>query len=92
MLKIEVLGPGCAKCDDTYDKIKRVLDQLKIEAELVKVTDVFEIIDRGVNLTPALIINGKVVLEGRVPTVEQITKILQEQSTRGDHRTIRSGD
>jgi small redox-active disulfide protein 2 len=92
MLKIEVLGPGCPKCDNTYDKIKQLLNDLKMEAELVKITDVFQIIDRGVNLTPALIINGKVVLEGRVPTVEQIRQILQEQDTGGKHPTTESGD
>lgn len=92
MLKIEVLGPGCPKCDNTYDKVKQVLNDLQMEAELMKITDVFQIIDRGVNLTPALIINGKVVLQGRVPTVEQIKEILQGQRTGGKHPTIESGD
>ena len=92
MLKIEVLGPGCPKCDNTYDKVKQVLNDLQMEAELVKITDVFQIIDRGVNLTPALIIDGKLVLEGRVPTVEQIKEILQGQGIGGKHPTTESGD
>ncbi len=92
MLKIEVLGPGCPKCDNTYDKVRQALNDLQMEVELVKITDVFQIMDRGVNLTPALIIDGKVVLEGRVPTVEQITEILREQSRGGSHRTTGSGD
>jgi len=79
MLKIEVLGPGCSKCDDTFNKIKVVLDELKLKAELVKVTDVFEIIDRKVSFTPALIINGKLVFQGKVPTTEQIRSILKDQ-------------
>ena len=92
MLKIEVLGPGCPKCDNSYDKIKQVLNDLQMEAELIKITDVFQIIDRGVNLTPALIIDGKLVLEGRVPTVEQIREMLQGQGANGKHPSIESGD
>jgi small redox-active disulfide protein 2 len=85
MLKIEVLGPGCHKCSRTYDQVKQILDELNLEAELVKVTDVFEIIDRGVNFTPALIVDGEVVLQGSVPTKEQITSILKtHQSREGD--------
>ena len=79
MLKIEVLGPGRAKCDDTFEKVKQVLSELKLEAEPIKVTDVFQIIDRGVNFTPALMINGKLIFQGKVPTQEQIREILNEQ-------------
>ncbi len=78
MLKIEILGPGCSKCDDTFDKVKQVLNELRLEAELAKVTDLFEIIDRGVNFTPALIIDGKVVFQGKAPKKEEIKKVLQE--------------
>lgn len=79
MLKIEVLGPGCSKCDDTFEKVQQVLGELKMEAELIKITDIFQIIDRGVNFTPALILNGKLIFQGRVPTKDQIKKVLQDQ-------------
>ena len=79
MLKIEVLGPGCAKCDSTFEKVRQVVDELKLEAELIKVTDVFQIIDRGVNFTPALMINGELIFQGKVPTPEQIREILNKQ-------------
>ncbi len=79
MLEIEVLGPGCTKCDDTFNKVKAVLDELKLEAELTKVTDVFEIIDRKVSFTPALIIDGKLVFQGQVPTTEQIREVLRDR-------------
>lgn len=46
-MKIEVMGPGCPKCDDTFEKTKQVWDKLGLKAELVKVTDILEIIDRG---------------------------------------------
>ncbi len=83
-MKIEVLGPGCPKCDSSFDRVKQVLEELKLEAELVKVTDVFQIIDRGIDFTPALIIDGKLILQGRVPTREQIRTILEELSPTKD--------
>jgi len=78
MLKVEVLGPACSKCDDTFDKVKQVLDELKLEAELIKVTDIFQIIDLGVNFTPALLINGRVMFQGKVPRKEQIREVLED--------------
>lgn len=74
-MKIEVLGPGCAKCHDTFEKVRSVLDELKLEAELVKVTDVFEIIDKGISVTPALVVDGK------VPSVTEIRYLLSEEKS-----------
>lgn len=76
MRKIEVLGPNCSKCDNTFKKVNQALDELKLEAELIKITDVFEIIDRGVDVTPALIIDGEIKFQGKAPTVEEIKKLL----------------
>lgn len=75
MLKIEVLGPSCSKCDNTFEKVKQVLDELNLDAELIKITDVFQIIDRGISMTPALIVNGKVKFQGKVPSTEEIKKL-----------------
>ena len=77
-MKIEVLGPGCPKCHDTFEKVRAVLDELKLEAELITVTDVFEIIDKGIAVTPALIIDGKVKFQGKVPSIEEIRHFLLE--------------
>lgn len=79
MMKIEVLGPGCPKCDDTFEKAKQVLDELGLKADLVKVTDVFQMIDRGVNVTPALVIDGAIVFQGKVPNTEKIKEILKDR-------------
>ena len=76
MRKIEVLGANCSKCDNTFDKVKQALDELRLEAELTKVTDVFEIINRGVNVTPALILDGKIKFQGKVPSVDEIKRML----------------
>ena len=79
MHKIEVLGPSCSKCDDTFEKVKQALDELNLEAEFIKITDVFQIIDRGVSFTPALIINGKIKFQGKVPSIGEIKSLLLEE-------------
>lgn len=78
-MKIEVLGPGCLKCDDTFEKVKQVLNELKLEAELSEITDVFEIMARGITFTPALIINGKLKFQGKVPSAREIRNLLLEE-------------
>lgn len=77
-MKIEVLGPGCPKCHHVEDNVKRALAELNKTAEVVKVGDINDIIDKGVMQTPALIINGKIVLSGKIPSVEQVKQFIQE--------------
>jgi small redox-active disulfide protein 2 len=69
---IEVLGPGCQKCHYVEKVVREVLDQAHMEAEVHHVTDYLEIASRGVLSTPGLVIDGKVVISGRVPTREQV--------------------
>ncbi len=78
-MKIEVLGPGCPKCHATFEKVRAVLDELKLEAELVEITDVFEIIDKGISVTPALIVDGNVRFQGKVPSPAEIRNLLLEE-------------
>lgn len=78
MTKIEVLGTGCAKCKRLFANAEQAVKDLKIAAEVVKVDDLDEIVNRGVMLTPALFINGEVVAEGRVPDVNEIKSMLTE--------------
>jgi len=78
MTKIEVLGTGCAKCKRLFANAEQAVKDLKITAEVVKVDDLDEIVNRGVMLTPALFINGDVVAEGRVPDVNEIKSMLTE--------------
>ena len=72
MRVIEVLGPGCQKCQYTEKVVREVVDAAGIEAEVRHVTDYGEIASRGVLSTPGLVIDGTVVLAGRVPTREQV--------------------
>lgn len=76
-MKIEVLGTGCAKCRTTEKVVKKAVEELGIQAEVVKVEDLQEIIDRGVMMTPAVIIDGEVKIVGHTPTVEEIKKLIK---------------
>lgn len=78
MTKIEVLGTGCAKCKRLFANAEQAIKDLNITAELVKIDELDEIVNRGVMLTPALFINGEVVAEGRVPDVNEIKSMLTE--------------
>jgi small redox-active disulfide protein 2 len=76
-MKIEVLGTGCPKCQSTEQNVSKALAELNVQAEVVKVTDINDILARGVMFTPALLIDGKVVLQGKIPTVDQIKKLVK---------------
>ena len=71
-VKIEVVGPGCSRCDTTEENARRALAELGLEAELVHVRDVKEFASRGVVLTPAVIVDGEVTVSGRVPSVDEL--------------------
>ena len=76
MTKIEVVGTGCAKCKRLLANAGQAVKDLKITADVIKVDDIDEIVNRGIMMTPALFINGKVVAEGRVPDVNEIKSML----------------
>ncbi len=76
MKKVEVIGTGCAKCRRLLANAEQAVKDLKIVADVIKVDDIDEIVNRGVMMTPALFIDGKVRAEGRVPDVNEIKKML----------------
>ena len=78
-MKIEVLGPGCAKCEKIYEIVERTLKELGKEAEVSKIKDIKSIVQYGVLLTPALVINGKVLCSGRVPGMAEIREWLVKE-------------
>ncbi len=73
---IKVLGPGCNNCKNLERVTKEAVDALGIDATIEKVTDYPTIVGYGVISTPALVIDGKLVLSGRVPTSSQVRKLL----------------
>ena len=76
-MKIEILGSGCAKCKSVEILVRNVVEELGINAEIVKVEDLQEIINRGIMMTPAIFIDGEAKIVGRVPTSDEIKKLLQ---------------
>ncbi|MEI6683492.1 MAG: thioredoxin family protein [Bacteroidota bacterium] len=75
-MEIKILGPGCAKCK-TLDKLTReVVEKNGIKASITKVEDIMEIMKYGVMSTPALVIDEKVVLKGRVPSSDELKQLL----------------
>ena len=75
-MDIKILGPGCPKCK-TLEKVTReAVSETGIEATIDKVEDIVKIMEYRVMHTPGLVINGKVVLSGQVPTVKQVKEIL----------------
>ncbi len=74
-MEIKILGPGCAKCK-TLDKLTReVVEKNGINASITKVEDIMEIMKYGVMSTPAIVIDEKVVLKGRVPSADELKQL-----------------
>ncbi|AKB67111.1 thioredoxin family protein [Methanosarcina mazei] len=73
-MKIEILGTGCAKCKKTKELAEKAVKELGVDAEIVKVEDFDKILEYGVMVTPALVIDGDVKVAGKVPSVEDIKK------------------
>jgi small redox-active disulfide protein 2 len=81
MVEIKVLGPGCANCKRLEQIAHRVVEDMGIEANIIKVTDYNEIVNLGVLRTPGLIINDKVVSSGRIPANEEVEGWIKEASS-----------
>ncbi len=73
MLTIKVLGSGCANCKRLEQLTKKVVTDLGVEAEVIKVTDPTKYADYGVLSTPGLVVNEETVSSGRIPSVAEIT-------------------
>ena len=73
MLTIKVLGSGCANCKRVEQIARKVVEEMSVEAEVVKVTDYNDIMAYNILSTPGLVINEKVVSAGRIPTPAEVT-------------------
>lgn len=76
MLTIKVLGSGCANCKRLEQLVRKVVADLVVEAEVIKVTDPTKYADYGIMSTPGLVIDEKTVSSGRIPSIGEITSFV----------------
>lgn len=76
MQKIEVLGPGCSRCRETYRIVQQVVAEAGLEVEVVKDESIERMMTLGVMATPGVAVDGKVVLSGRVPKPNDVRAML----------------
>lgn len=77
-MKIQIAGPGCQRCQTTERNVFNACAELDLAADISHVYDVNEYAKIGVKITPAVIIDGKIVISGKVPTIEELKKLLLE--------------
>lgn len=77
-MEIKVLGSGCAKCKTLEKVTKQAVEELKLNATIEKIEDIQKIVEYGVMFTPALVVDGEVVIKGKVPKLEEIKSILNK--------------
>lgn len=78
MLDIKVLGSGCANCIKLENLVKEVVNENNIQAYVEKITDREKFLDFGIMLTPGLVVNGKVLASGKIPTKSTLEHWLKE--------------
>jgi small redox-active disulfide protein 2 len=76
MKKIVVLGPGCPRCESLANVTKQAADQLGIEYELEKLTDIKQFPSYGLMMTPGLVVDGELKVQGKVPSLDEIKTML----------------
>lgn len=76
MKKIEVLGPGCARCRETFRVIRHVVEQSGADAEVVKDESVERMMELGLMATPGVAVDGKIVVSGRIPKADEVRRLL----------------
>ena len=80
-MKIEICGPGCARCHRTMDNVQKVVRELGLEQEaaVTEIRDIKAISSKGVFLTPGVVIDDVKVSEGRIPSPEEIKEWIKER-------------
>jgi len=79
-MKIEILGTGCPKCKKLNQLAEEAINELGVSAEIIKVTDINKMIDYGVMVTPALVIDGEVKVAGKIPNKQEVTQWIEEKT------------
>lgn len=79
MMEILVLGPGCDKCEHTKSLIESVLKEMNVQAKVRAITDMREILQYAIFMTPAMLINEEEIVVGRIPTKDEIRKAIKKR-------------
>ena len=75
MQKIEILGPGCVRCKETYRVVQHVVEQAGLQVQVVKDESIERMVELGLMATPGVTVDGKVVVSGRIPRAEELRQI-----------------
>jgi small redox-active disulfide protein 2 len=78
MMEIKILGTGCSKCKTLENLTREVIEQNNFDATITKIEDIMEIMKYGVMSTPALVVNEKVEIKGRIPSRGEIVEVLNK--------------
>ncbi|MDR9757329.1 MAG: thioredoxin family protein [Thermoanaerobacterales bacterium] len=76
-MEIKILGTGCAKCDKLEEMVREAVGELGVDAEIIKITDLNEILEYDIMMTPGLVVNGEIICSGRLPKKDEILNWLQ---------------
>jgi len=80
MRNIKILGTGCPRCDQLAAAARQAADQLDLEYEVEKVKDISEFPSYVLMLTPGLVVDGELIVQGKVPTVDEIKILLEKEA------------
>ena len=75
-MKIKILGTGCSRCKSLEQVTRNAVAEMDVTADIEKIEDIMKIMSYGVMQTPALVIDGKIALSGRVPSISEIKEII----------------
>jgi small redox-active disulfide protein 2 len=73
---IEVLGPGCARCQETHRVVQQVVDGARLQCQVQKIESMDRMVELGVLKTPAVAVDGRIVLSGHIPSAEEVKQLL----------------
>lgn len=79
---LEVLGPGCPRCKETYRVVRHVVEHAGADVVVTKNESIDRMVELGVMATPALVVDGEVVLTGRIPKAAEVERLLGLEPTR----------
>ncbi len=77
-MDIKILGPGCAKCQSLEKTVKDVVADLKLDIKVEEIKDMKQIMQYPILMTPGLVINGKVVMSGKVPSKAEVERYIRD--------------